>query len=231
MAVAAAFGGGDRRVENLGQRDHAATSGRLRSGHREGYDDPLYRPLRRSPDHFFGRYAACRGRTTSEVAGPARSQDLGSASRPSPGSAEAGEDFLFVEADHAFLIRAHLRDVDLVEARFDVLADRGYVLFRVGPAGDLLRDHVLGDELAGLLEQGRGRQLLGKLPRDEGVAPGLVRDLHRLLLVLVPADLDAGLSDALAALLAVGLDVLAARRRSDEAVADARRNFERLRAE
>src|SRR5438309_3781916 len=115
---------------------------------------------------------------------------------------ESWQDFLFVEPDHAFLVRTHLRDVDLVEAGFDVLPYGRDVLLGVRPAGHLRRDHVLGDELARLLEQRRSCQLLRQLAGHHRVAPGLVRDLHGLLLVLVPADLHTRLADALPAVLA-----------------------------
>src|SRR3954447_13662696 len=83
-------------------------------------------------------------------------------------SAQLRQDFRFVEADHAFLVRTHLRDVDLVEAGVDVFLERGDVLGWVGAAGDLLGHHLLGDELARLREMGRRRKVLCQLTRDEG---------------------------------------------------------------
>src|SRR3954447_20895987 len=84
-------------------------------------------------------------------------------------SAQLRQDFRFVEPDHAFLVRTHLRDVYLVEARVDVLLKRRNVLVGVGAAGDLLGHHLLGDQFACLGEVGRRGEVLRQLTRDKGV--------------------------------------------------------------
>ncbi len=65
---------------------------------------------------------------------------------------------LSVGVQKLILIRADLLYVDLVEARLLVSLECGDVTVQIGPAGDLLGYHLLGDELNCLLEVRWGRQ-------------------------------------------------------------------------
>ena len=55
-------------------------------------------------------------------------------------SAQPRQDVVDEETDATLLVRAHLRDVDLVEAGIDVLLYRLRGAFRVGAAWNRLRD-------------------------------------------------------------------------------------------
>src|SRR5690349_6187278 len=60
-------------------------------------------------------------------------------------SPEVREDLALVEREEAVLIRADLVDVDVVEARVDVLFDGAPMRGRIRAADDLLRDVVFAD--------------------------------------------------------------------------------------
>src|SRR4051812_35844311 len=101
---------------------------------------------------------------------------------------DPGEQLALGESEELLLVRPHLVDVDVVEARLLVLADLLEDRLGVGAAGDALGHVVLGDRLRGLLEVLGQGELLAERARQAAVRPDLVRIAARLGLVLAPAD-------------------------------------------
>src|SRR5215207_1910377 len=112
---------------------------------------------------------------------------------------ELRQDLFLVEVEEGFLVRSDLLDVDLVVAGAGELMDHLPVRLRVGAARHGLRDHLLGDQLGGLLEMGRCRQDRGELSGEQVVRPEPVGDLAGLRFVLAIADLEGAVSGFVAA--------------------------------
>jgi len=87
---------------------------------------------------------------------------------------EPRQDLAFVEAEESLLIRADLIHVDVVVAGVDAFLNGCDVALGVGPADDDLSDVILAEHLDGLLEVGRIRELLPKLPLEPNVGTDLV---------------------------------------------------------
>src|SRR5581483_1690694 len=110
-------------------------------------------------------------------------------------SSKPREDVLLVGGKERILFWPDLIDVELVKAGVGVGLDGLDVLLDVRTAGNVLAEHVPGDQLAGLLEVlGRGQQL-GELARQALVGPQPVDVVQRALGVVAPADLEAALDE------------------------------------
>src|SRR3712207_1879552 len=112
---------------------------------------------------------------------------------------ELRQDLFLVEVEEGFLVRSDLLDVDLVVAGVGELTDHLPVRLGVGAAGHGLRDHLLGDQLGGLLEVGRCRQDRGELAGEQVVRPEPVGGLAGLRFVLTVADLKSAVGGFVAA--------------------------------
>src|SRR5690242_12569118 len=184
-------------------------------------------PMRRNAS------AASIGIALSIPAQPARVTGLreGSGRRAPILRRVEARDHLAVGREELVLVGPDVLHEQLVDAGALVLLERLDGLPEIRAAGHRLGDHVLGDELGGLLEvSGRG-QHLRELARQLLVRPYPVGDLARLALVVGEAHLGAGLHRPLAALAAVEPDQLGIRRGGAVAVADSRRHLRGLRAE
>src|SRR6201994_4597275 len=104
-------------------------------------------------------------------------------------AAELRQHVLGIELEELLLPAADLLDVELVEAGVLVFADLLEVRLEVGAARNRFGDHLLRDELRGLLEVPGRRQDLRELAAERVARPQPARGLARALLVLVPAAL------------------------------------------
>ena len=105
------------------------------------------------------------------------------------------QDLIPVGVEEGVLAGANLVDIELVEAGLLVRLDRLDMTVDIRAARRVLGEHVLGHELARLLEVLGRREDLGELARKALVWPQAMDGMPGADLVIVPAHLQATLDD------------------------------------